>query len=163
MMVQIRNIQKEDNEQVAKLIRNVFDEHNAPQTGTVYSDSTTDNLFAFFQKERSIFWVAAVGNEIVGCCGIYPTKGLPENCAELVKFYILKKARGQGIGKALMEKSIASALEMGYSEIYIESMPQFANAVRIYEKQGFEKLSKPMGYSGHTSCTIWMMKILGRK
>ncbi len=161
MIIHIRNIQEDDNVQVAKLIRNVFDEHGAPQTGTVYSDSTTDNLFALFQQERSIFWVAVMDDEIVGCCGIYPTEGLPGNCAELVKFYILKKARGQGIGKALMEKSIASAIEMGYSEIYIESMPHFANAVRIYEKQGFEKLPNPMGNSGHTSCTIWMKKKLG--
>ena len=161
MIIHIRNIQEDDNVQVAKLIRNVFDEHGAPQTGTVYPDSTTDNLFALFQQERTIFWVAVMDDEIVGCCGIYPTEGLPGNCAELVKFYILKKARGQGIGKALMEKSIASAIEMGYSEIYIESMPHFANAVRIYEKQGFEKLPNPMGNSGHTSCTIWMKKKLG--
>jgi putative acetyltransferase len=34
----IRKIQKEDNQQVAQLIRNVFDELNIPKVGTAYED-----------------------------------------------------------------------------------------------------------------------------
>lgn len=154
----LRTIQKSDNEALAKLIRAVFEEHNAPQKGTVYSDPTTDHLFELFQIPKSVFWIAEVENEIAGCCGIYPTEGLPANCAELVKFYLSAKARGKGIGKALMEKSIHSAVELGYSEIYLESMPHFSKAVSIYEKQGFEKLPHPLGNSGHTTCNIWMIK-----
>jgi putative acetyltransferase len=52
--------------------------------------------------------------------------GLPKNCTELVKFYITAKSRGKGIGKLLMEKSIESAKEMGYSAIYLESLPDFS-------------------------------------
>lgn len=142
------------------MIRQVFDEHQAPQKGTVYSDPTTDNLFDLFQAEKSLLWVAEIDNEIVGCCGIFPTKGLPEKCAELVKFYLSAKARGKGIGKSLMEKSIESARELGYTELYLESLPEFSNAVSIYEKQGFLKLDQPLGESGHTTCNIWMLKKL---
>ncbi|MFT3902158.1 MAG: GNAT family N-acetyltransferase [Niabella sp.] len=156
----IRAIKQSDNETLAKLIRGVFEEHNAPQKGTVYSDPTTDNLYGLFRAERSVLWVAEADGEIVGCCGIYPTEGLPEGCAELVKFYLSAKARGKGVGKALMEKSIQSAKELGFTEIYLESMPAFSNAVSIYEKQGFDRLSSPMGNSGHTTCNIWMMKKL---
>jgi putative acetyltransferase len=158
MKIIYRQIEEKDNLSLAKMIRKVFEEHDAPKAGTVYSDPDTDNLFGFFKKPKSIFWVAELNNEVIGCCGIYPTPGLPENCAELVKFYLSKDARGKGTGKELMEKSIFSAKELGYTKIYIESLPQFAKAVSIYEKQGFKKLDKAMGNSGHTSCNIWLLK-----
>ena len=158
--MQIRKVNKNDNFFIAKMIRKVFVEHNAPQKGTVYSDPTTDNLFELFQVKKSLLWVAEVDGEIVGCCGIYPTIGLPENCVELVKFYISAKSRGKGIGKILMGKSIESARDLGYSELYLESLPKFSNAISIYEKQGFLKLDQPLGKSGHITCNIWMLKKL---
>jgi putative acetyltransferase len=156
----IRKIKKEDNLLLAKMIRAVFEEHDAPRMGTVYSDPTTDNLYNLFQAGRSVLWVAELDSEIVGCCGIYPTEGLPQKCAELVKFYLHEKSRGQGIGRKLMEKCIESAKEFQYTTIYLESFSQFSKAIVIYEKQGFETLGAPMGNSGHTSCNIWMIKKL---
>ncbi|MCC7466203.1 MAG: GNAT family N-acetyltransferase [Saprospiraceae bacterium] len=154
----IRKVQKADEPHLAALIRTVFEEHNAPKVGTVYSDPTTDHLFDLFQTDRSVLWVAEENGEVLGCCGVYPTEGLPEDTAELVKFYILPKGRGLGIGKQLMEQSIASAREFGYQNIYLESMPEFAKAVSMYRKLGFEMLDSAMGNSGHTSCNIWMLK-----
>jgi putative acetyltransferase len=159
-MIEIRKIKLSDNPFLSKIIRNVFDEHKAPRKGTVYSDPTTDNLFDLFKKEKSVLWVAENDKKIVGCCGIYPTSGLPKNCAELVKYYLFKESRGKGIGRMLMEKSIQSAKIFKYTELYLESLPEFSNAVSIYEKQGFIKLAKPLGESGHTTANIWMIKKL---
>lgn len=156
----IRHVKPEDNKTLATVIRKVFEEHNAPTVGTVYSDTTTDQLFELFQHPKAVLWVAEETESIVGCCGIYPTEGLPDSCTELVKFYIAKEARGKGIGRQLMEASIASAKLFGYSEMYIESLPVFLRAVSIYEKQGFVKLHAPMGNSGHPGCNIWMKKVL---
>lgn len=142
------------------MIRGVFIEHNAPTEGTVFTDPTTDALFELFQAENSVLWVAENKGEILGCCGIFPTEGLPKNCTELVKFYLPKEARGKGTGRALMEKSIESAREFGYSEIYIESLPDFSKAVKIYRKQGFEQLIQPLGNSGHSGCDLWFLKEL---
>ncbi len=158
--MKIRQVKESDNPYLSKMIRKVFEEHDAPKNGTVYSDPTTDYLYESFQTEKSVLWVAEDNNKILGCCGVYPTKGLPKQCAELVKFYLPKESRGKGIGKILMEKSINAAKEFGYSEIYIESLPQFSKAVNMYEKQGFIQLNSPLGSSGHTSCNIWMLKNL---
>jgi putative acetyltransferase len=160
MEITIRQIKENDNQLLARIIRSVFIEHNAPQKGTVYSDPTTDNLYKLFQAPKSILWVAEINGNVAGCCGIYPTPGLDENCVELVKFYLLKEARGKGIGKELMQKCIETAREFGYTQLYLESLPQFARAVRIYEDQGFVRLSKPLGRSGHRTCHIWMLKEL---
>lgn len=160
MNITIRKIEEKDNLSLAKMIREVFDEHNAPRTGTVYSDPTTDNLYTLFKTPKSILWVAEVENEVVGCCGVYPTEGLEEGYAELVKYYLSNKSRGLGIGRDLMQKSVDSAKEFGYMQLYLESFPQFAKAVGIYEKQGFVRIDHPLGSSGHTSCNIWMVKDL---
>ncbi|MBS4057354.1 MAG: GNAT family N-acetyltransferase [Bacteroidales bacterium] len=161
-MVEIcyRAITQGDNIPLAKMIRQVFIEHNAPQNGTVYSDPTTDDLYKLFQWPKSVLWVADIAGEVVGCCGIYPTPGLPFRCAELVKLYLHPSARGKGIGLNLLNKSIDSAREFGYTQLYIESLPQFQTAINMYQKAGFTNLSESMGVSGHSSCNIWMMKQL---
>jgi putative acetyltransferase len=156
----IRKVKNTDNSCLAEIIRAAFHESDAPKQGTVYSDPTTDDLYELFQNEKSILWVAENDGEILGCCGIYPTEGLPKGCAELVKFYLLAKARGKGLGTRLMQKSIGSAKELGFAEIYIETLPEFDNAVSMYERAGFERLEKPLGNSGHTGCDIWMIKKL---
>ena len=126
--------------------------------GTVYTDPTTDHLYQLFQKERSALYVVVDNGIVYGCCGIYPTENLPKNCAELVKFYISEEGRGKGYGRLLMEKSFNRAKEFGYTSIYLESLPEFGKAVSIYEKLGFTKLEKPKGKSGHSGCSIWMIK-----
>ena len=154
----IRKAEQKDSNALAKMIRHVFEEFDAPQQGTVYSDPTTDNLFELFQKERSVLWVAEVDGVACGCCGIYPTEGLPEDYAELAKFYLSKSIRGKGIGKQLMEKCFQFAKDVQYKFLYLESLPHFSTAVAIYEKNGFIQLEHPLGNSGHTTCNIWMQK-----
>lgn len=152
-----RKIEKGDNRALAGMIRQVFREHSAPQRGTVFSDPTTDDLYDLFRKGRSVLWVAELSGVPEGCCGIYPTEGLENNCAELVKYYLAEKGRGTGIGRQLMEHCIDSARELGYEQLYLESMPHFSKAVRIYEKLGFKHIPGPLGNSGHTGCSIWMI------
>jgi putative acetyltransferase len=156
----IRKVEKSDNEAIAKLIRDTFIEFDAPKEGTVYSDPAVFDLYTLFRKENSVLWVGEVNGVVSGCCGIYPTEGLPEGCAELAKFYLCPEARGAGLGKSLMMKSIGSAKEMGYENIYLESLPEFSKAVKMYENSGFRLLEKPLGNSGHDSCTIWMIRSL---
>jgi len=158
--MEIRQIKRTDNKAVATLIKSVFEEYNAPKEGTVYSDAATNSLYECFRIEKAELWVAEDEGKILGCCGVYPTEGLPEGCAELVKFYISKEARGKGLGKKLMEASLASALQFGYRELYLESLPEFSNAVSWYKKLGFKSLDERLGNSGHSSCNIWMLKKL---
>jgi putative acetyltransferase len=104
--------------------------------------------------------VAVNEGDVVGCCGIYPTAGLEDGCAELVKYYLSDKARGKGIGKALLEKSLQSAKELGYRKLYLECLPNFTTAIAIYTNLGFVTVNERMGNSGHSSCNVWMIKDL---
>lgn len=156
----IRKVKKSDNKHLADLIKAIFDEYDAPKVGTVYSDPTTDDLYELFKNPKSVLWVVEENGEVLGCCGVYPSEGLPIDCVELVKFYLMPKARGRKIGTRLMEQNIQSAKELGYSQLYIESLSEFDNAVKMYQKLGFTNLKKPLGDTVHTSCNIWMIKKL---
>jgi putative acetyltransferase len=156
----LRQIEVSDNKSLAKLIREVFREFGIDRPGTVYLDPTTDHLHELFQTENSVYWVAEENGVLLGGCGIYPTVGLPDGCAELVKFYLSPDSRGTGIGKLLMQVSVNSARSMGYKQLYLESFPELEAAVRIYEIAGFKHLNEPLGNSGHFACNVWMLKEL---
>ena len=159
--VTIREAIREDNLALAQIIRAAFIEFGAPLTGTVYEDLTTDHLFELFQsKKDAILFVAEADGQVLGCCGIFPTDGLDKGYAELVKFYLARKARNLGIGKALFEKSIQAAKDFNYQFLYIESQPSFSKAVKMYEQYDFSYLDHSLGISGHDNCDIWMLKSL---
>jgi len=156
--MQIRPIEPGDNQALAKVIRGALTEFGANKPGTVYFDPTTDALYELFRKPRSYYYVALQDDQVVGGCGIFPTDNLPDGTCELVKLYVTKEARGTGLGKQLMEQSISWAKANGYTQVYLESMPELAKAVSIYEKVGFKSLDGPLGNSGHCGCDIWMLK-----
>jgi len=155
-----RNIKEKDNKELADLIRSVFREFNIDRPGTVYYDPTTDNLYELFRLTGSVYWIAEEKGTMAGGCGIYPTPGLPEGCAELVKFYLLSTWRGKGIGRMLMEKCFESARQIGYTQLYLESLPELSKAVSMYLKSGFRHIPHALGNSGHFGCNIWMVKDL---
>jgi putative acetyltransferase len=160
MSVILRSIDIKDNVALAKIVRDVFIEFNIPQEGTVFTDPETDHLYELFQFPGSTYFVAEEDGVILGGCGIYPTDGLPDGCAELVKFYLSNASRGKGIGRLLMETSFDAAVKTGYKQLYLESFPQLDKAVSMYEKAGFTLLSAQIGNSGHFATTIWMLKDL---
>ncbi|MEY2761018.1 MAG: hypothetical protein RLZZ96_918 [Bacteroidota bacterium] len=158
--MQIRPIEPRDNVELAKVIRGALTEFGANKPGTVYFDPTTDALYELFRTPGSYYYVATIDQQVVGGCGIFPTDNLPEGTCELVKLYLAKEARGTGLGKQLMEESMRWAKANGYTQVYLESMPELAKAVSIYEKVGFKSLDGPLGNSGHCGCDIWMLKAL---
>ena len=156
--IKIRIIEARDNASLAQLIRKTLKEFGANHPGTVYFDDTTDHLFEMFDTPRSVYYVAELNNEIVGGGGIFPTAGLPNDTCELVKMYLYPQVRGIGLGSMLIQKSIQYAKEAGYKNIYIETMPELKQALKTYEKFGFEYIDHAMGNSGHFGCELWMLK-----
>lgn len=159
-MISIGKIQAEDNAKLAQLIREVLTEFGANKPGTVFTDPTTDQLYELFQVPKAHYFVAKENGIIAGGCGIYPTEGLPDGCIELVKLYLSKDFRSQGLGKKLMEYSLEAAKAEGFTEIYLETLPELHTAVGLYERLGFEYLDKAYGNSGHFACDLWMRKKL---
>jgi putative acetyltransferase len=155
--INIRIIDRKDDAALAKLIRSTLKEFGANHPGTVYYDESTDHLFDVFQTPRSVYYVAELNDEIVGGGGIFPTQALPEDTCELVKMYTYPRVRGIGLGRSLIQKCIEYAKEAGYKNIYLETMPELKQALKTYEKFGFEYIDHAMGNSGHFGCDLWMI------
>jgi putative acetyltransferase len=158
--ITIRHIKPGDDAELAIIVRSTLKEFGANKPGTVYFDETTDHLSQVFRVPGSVYYVADYKGEIIGGGGIFPSPGLHGDTCELVKMYLLKKARGLGLGKLLIEKCIAFAREAGYKKIYIETMPELKQALKVYEKFNFQYINQPLGNTGHFGCDVWMIKIL---
>lgn len=52
------------------------------------------------------------------------------------------------------------AKKFGYDQCYLETMPYMTSARKLYAKNGFKQIDKPMGNTSHYSCDVWMIRTL---
>jgi putative acetyltransferase len=155
----IRPIVQSDNAAIARIIRTALTEFGANKPGTVFYDDSTDHLFELFKSEpKSAYFIGEIDGIMIGGAGIYPTEGLPNTTCELVKMYLTKEARGKGFGRKMIDNCLQIAKAKGFTQVYLETMPELNKAVAVYEQFGFNYLKGPMGNSGHNGCDIWMIK-----
>jgi putative acetyltransferase len=156
----IREIESKDNLKIATVIRNVFEELDAPKVGTAYADPHLNTLFEVYQDDNEIYFVVEKDEIILGGCGIGKLIDAEIKICELQKMYLAKEARGKGIANALMQKCLAFAKQAGYDKCYIETLPFMKDAQKLYVKSGFSYIDGPMGVTGHNACDVFMIKNL---
>jgi len=154
----IREIEPQDNAQLEEVIRGCFHEFKIPLEGTAYSDAETPRMFESYQNDNDVYYVIEAKGEILGGGGVKPLKDNENIICEIQKMYFSPKVRGKGYGRALFEKCMQSAKELGYKQCYLESASQLKAAIHIYESYGFKHLEKALGNTGHYSCGVWMIK-----
>lgn len=154
----IREIKPTDNKDLSEVIRSVILEMGAPKTGTAYEDAATDKMFETYQKEKVAYFVLEHNNKVIGGAGIAKLDSCEDNICELQKMYFLPIARGKGLGTKLITKCLEKAKDFGFTNCYLETMPYMEAAQKLYKRNGFINLDKPMGNTGHYSCNVWMLK-----
>ena len=80
------------------------------------------------------FYLAEMNGNLVGMGGI---KQLDGATGEIKRMYVRDAARGQGIGKTVLDQLITDAQSLGYTKIRLDSPLFSANAHRLYESRGF--------------------------
>lgn len=161
-MYSIRPIQPEDNAQIANIIRRVSQEFGlAAESGFAVGDSILDELYQVYQQPKSAYWVVVdQQNKIYGGGGIAPLKD-DATILEIQKMYFLPEIRKQGFAKKILELSFEFALAHQIKSVYLETTKVLWQAVKLYEKFGFQHLDHPEGNTGHSeACEIWMLKNL---
>lgn len=156
----VREIQPEDNKQIATVIRSVFDELGICKVGTAYEDPSLDTMFQAYDRDRAVYYVVAEEGVIYGGGGIAQLDNYQGNVCELQKMYFTSEARGKGLGYQMMELCLSEAKSFGFESCYLETMPYMEAAQKLYKKFGFEYIEQPLGNTGHYSCPIWMLKTL---
>ena len=72
-----------------------------------------------------------------GCVGLRP---LENGICEMKRLYVRPSYRGFGVGRALAERIIAEAGEVGYSSMRLDSLPSMEPAVQLYRRLGFRDM-----------------------
>ena len=161
-MYSIRTIQKQDNATIAQIIRQVSQEFGlAAESGFAVADPILDDLYQVYQQAHARYWIIQDEyGQVLGGGGIAPLQGTQE-ILEIQKMYFHTSIRGQGFAQQLLQLAFDFARQQNFSQCYLETTQSLWQAVKLYEKLGFEHLDTPRGNTGHShACEIWMLKNL---
>lgn len=91
------------------------------------------------------FWSARDDGALVG---IGALKELGPDQGEIKSMRTVPEALGQGVGGAMLAHIVAEARRRGYTSLSLEtgSTPEFAGALRLYERDGFLPCGSFGGY-----------------
>lgn len=132
---QIRPWQPSDRQPAAEVIRAVLAEY-----GLAWEPDGADcdvlEIEQFYQQSGGAFWLVEREGAIVGTAGYYPTQR-GQQAVELRKMYLLPAARGQGLGRFLLQQLEAAIAARGFQQIWIETASILTAAVKLYESSGY--------------------------
>jgi ribosomal-protein-alanine N-acetyltransferase len=66
--------------------------------------------------------------------------------AHLLNVAVAEEWQGQGLGRFLLNQSVACARGLGMESMLLEVRPSNARALGIYERYGFEQIGRRKGY-----------------
>lgn len=156
----IREIKLADNQSIETIMTNCFMEFGMPISGSSLEDEDVKSMYQGFQEGRAVYYVIEDNGIVLGGGGIKQLQGATKDTCELQKMYFHPDARGKGFGKQLFDLCIRAAKDFKYKYCYLESASQLKSAIKLYEKNGFKYLEKPLGNTGHTICGVYMLKEL---
>jgi GNAT superfamily N-acetyltransferase len=93
-----------------------------------------------------VFLVARTADgRAVGCGGLRPLAG---GGAEIKRMYVAPDARGQGVSTAVLRAIEGEARAMGVERLLLETGTEQPDAMRFYEREGYELIPNFGPYAG---------------
>lgn len=87
----------------------------------------------------AVFYCLFDQDKLIGTVAL---KKLDGNTVELKAMYLDRDYRGKGFGRRLMNKIVDEAKRLGYKSIVLDSMSQYKDALRLYERTGFKNTER---------------------
>ena len=98
------------------------------------------NFAQFFTPPAGECFVARRDGDAVGIVMIRP-RGTQDG--ELNRMYVRDSARGLGLGRALCQRAIQQARDLGYETLYLDALYRHVEALSLYPSMGFERYTDP--------------------
>ena len=110
-----------------------------------------------FDPPEGAFLVAYLSGEPVACGGWrtlshFTDAGVAEDVAEIKRMYAAPAARGNGTAQALLAALEESARESGMHRMVLETGGRNPEAIRFYQKCGYEPIANYGYYKGEADC-----------
>ena len=131
----IRSWRPDDRSHAAEIIQTVLAEYGLGWEPTG-ADRDVQEVESSYWAVGGEFWVVESQGSIVGTSAYYPVdRG--QNAVELRKMYLLASARGQGLGRFLLQTLENTIFKRGFDQIWIETASVLTEAVQLYERHGY--------------------------
>lgn len=156
----IRPIELRDNPFIRNIIKTVMPEFGASGQGFAIHDKEVEDMFAAYSNARCAYFVCEFDGKIVGGGGVAPLEGGDGETCELKKMYFLPEGRGKGLGQKVLNECLRAAKQIGFKYCYLETFNTMNDAMKLYEKNGFERINGALGNTGHFACDTFYKKNL---
>lgn len=87
-----------------------------------------------YDPAKDLFAVAEMDGKIVGSIVI---SAMEDQVAQLRFFLVHPDARGQGLGRRLMQEAIAFCREQGFRHVWLSTISELKAAAHLYRDAGF--------------------------
>jgi 8-oxo-dGTP pyrophosphatase MutT (NUDIX family)/GNAT superfamily N-acetyltransferase len=123
------------------------------------SPTISDPRLDDYRPPRGTFLVVVRDGEVLGCAGLrtISTDQYGE-VAEIKRMWVSPALRGQGAGRALVERLHEEARHLGHSQVVLDSKRELVDARRLYEAAGYAEIAR---YNDNADATVWMRADLG--
>lgn len=156
----IRPVQPADVPALLAIIASSRREYGMAERGVELLEPADHALFQTYQRQRTLYFVALAGGEIVGGAGVAPLLGADPLTCELQRMYLRADSRGRGFGDALLGRCLDAARQFLYVRCYLETVAEMQPALEFYGRRGFRGLPAPLGRTGHEHNDRWLMRPL---
>ncbi len=151
----IVKIEKKYDREIEKIIRNCLIEYALNIEGTAWTDPYLDKFSDYYsQSNMRNYFVILHEEKVIGGCGYGELEG---DICELQKMYISKEYRNMGFARKILLK-VEEEARNKYDKIYLETGSKMVEAIKFYKKHGYIEIDYTIGFTGHNSCGVRMLK-----
>lgn len=95
--------------------------------------------------------LALEGEITAGCVAL---RKIGDGVCEVKRLYVRPAFRGQGLGRTLAQTVIATAKEIGYKCLRLDTLNSMKEAIALYESLGFQRIAPY--YENPGGCAVFM-------
>lgn len=114
------------------------------------------DLPAMYGAPGGCLLLARDGDHPVGCGAV---RRLRADACEMKRLYVRPGARGSGLGRQLAQALIGRARELGYAQMYLDTLADMRRARAVYGSLGFRETSAY--YENPLPAVVYMRLDLG--
>ncbi|WP_259015435.1 GNAT family N-acetyltransferase [Emticicia fluvialis] len=144
--------------------RDTYTEYNTPENMEkhVAKNFTIEQIEKELKDPANQYVVCEDGDTLTAFVKLvsnHAAKGLEgENAIEIERIYVRKALHGQQLGRKLIDFCTDWAKENGFSVIWLGVWEHNHNAMRFYEKMGYERFGEHSFVLGDDNQTDYLMK-----